>query len=127
MIHNNDESQEVLDMTSCGYSNEEISNFLQSNFEENREILREKIEEMRRFKANIEKTNKERKFREQKTQSENLLCKEKNMKLKVRNVEIREKLTQLKLNLGVELMFNVEVEKCEDKEKGMYVIYISMD
>ncbi len=113
-------SQAALDLTVGGYSEDDVNQFLQSNFEEIRELLHDKIEEMRRFKVEIDKTEKQKKLREQKMLNENILSKETIKGLKDKYSQVREKIAQLKIDLGVEMLNKVDKE---NKEKGLRKIF----
>jgi len=119
-INDLESSQAALDLTVGGYSEDDVNQFLQSNFEEIRELLHDKIEEMRRFKVEIEKTEKQKKLREQKMLNENILSKETIKGLKDKYSQVREKIAQLKINLGVEMLNKVDKE---NKEKGLRKIF----
>jgi len=111
-------SQTALDLTVGGYSEDDVSQFLQSNFEENRELLQDKIEEMKRFKVEIEKVDNNKKLREQKMQNEIIMSKETLKSMKEKYSQTREKISQLKIKLGVEMLNKVDKE---NKEKGFII------
>lgn len=118
-INDLEASTAALDLSEGGYSNEAVSHFLKSNFEECKDLLIEKIEEMKRFKGDIEKNDKKNKLREKEVQNENILDKDQLKSMRTEYAEIREKISQLVIELGVE-----ESKKSSNNEKGIILKFI---
>lgn len=102
-INDLEASAAALDLTCGGYSNTETSQFLQSNFEELKGILCEKLEEMKRFKKDLDKAHREKKQRQHTIGQDNELNREMIKNLNGKYQGIKDKLSQLKVECGLSL------------------------
>lgn len=114
-INDLEASAAALDLTCGGYSNTETSQFLQNNFEELKGILCEKLEEMKRFKKELDKGHREKKQRKQTIVQDNELNREMIKNLNGKYLGIKEKLSQLKVECGLSL-FDSKNQQTDQKE-----------
>ena len=112
-----DVSESALDLTVGGCSNEQINQMLQSNFGETRDLLLQKIEQMKKFKYEYEQHKKEVKIHNENAIKEDQMRTELNKGLKEKFNAIREKISKLKVENCLALFETVELKD----EKGILV------
>ena len=112
-----DVSESALDLTVGGCSNEQINQMLQSNFVETRDLLLQKIEQMKKFKYEYEQHKKEVKIHNENAIKEDQMRTELNKGLKEKFNAIREKISKLKVENCLALFETVELKD----EKGLLV------
>lgn len=97
-------SQAAIDLTVGGYSKSSIDQFLHQNFKELKDTLIEKIAEAKQIKIHLENMEKEKKCRAVNIEKENVLSKDFNKELKAKYMSIREQISKIKIENGMNII-----------------------
>lgn len=121
-ITDNDMSKSSLDVTAGECIKGRMCELMQSNFEDGRDLLIQKIDELNRFKHAFEKYEKEKEIHRENTNKEIEMSSELIKGLKAKKAELKDKVSKLKVDNCLVLFEAIELKD----NKGMLKMNLTL-